>query len=266
MGLRGAAAPVARVSRPRAAQRRWSSAEQARIVSESHEPGATVVAVAARHGISTWSLSRWRRRAREGALPAVKSGGGRAALCPGGGRRSAAGSAGDDRGWRRRGAASRGQPGGADRGRGSGSWTGLAMIPGPSPRIVLATRPVDFRRGHDALTAAASLDLGVDIYSGVIVIFRSKRGDRLKILAWDGTGLVLTYKRLEEGRFAWPWDRGRDGAAHAGPVRSLVRGAGLAPRAGAAGSPPAGGGVIRRRSLDYLVAPGGAIRPISWSC
>ena len=78
------------------------------------------------------------------------------------------------------------------------------MIPGPSPRIVLATRPVDFRRGHDALTAAASLDLGVDIYSGVIVIFRSKRGDRLKILAWDGTGLVLTYKRLEEGRFAWP--------------------------------------------------------------
>ena len=52
------------------------------------------------------------------------------------------------------------------------------MIPGPSPRIVLATRPVDFRRGHDALTAAASLDLGVDIYSGVIVIFRSKRGVR----------------------------------------------------------------------------------------
>ena len=73
------------------------------------------------------------------------------------------------------------------------------MIPGPSPRIVLATRPVDFRRGHDALTAAASLDLGVDIYSGVIVIFRSKRGDRLKILAWDGTGLVLTYKRLGGG-------------------------------------------------------------------
>ena len=78
------------------------------------------------------------------------------------------------------------------------------MIPGASPRIVLATRPVDFRRGHDALAAAASLELGLDIYSGVIVIFRSKRGDRLKILAWDGTGLVLTYKRLEEGRFAWP--------------------------------------------------------------
>ena len=78
------------------------------------------------------------------------------------------------------------------------------MLPEPSVRIVVATRPVDFRRGHDALAATAAGDLGLDIYSGVIVIFRSKRGDRLKMLAWDGTGLVLTYKRLEEGRFAWP--------------------------------------------------------------
>ncbi len=38
----------------------------------------------------------------------------------------------------------------------------------------------------------------------MIVIFRSKRGDWLKLIHWDGTGLVLTYKRLEEGRFAWP--------------------------------------------------------------
>ncbi len=77
-------------------------------------------------------------------------------------------------------------------------------IPGASPRIVLATRPVDFRRGHDALAATAAVELGLDIYSGVIVIFRSKRGDWLKLIHWDGTGLVLTYKRLEEGRFAWP--------------------------------------------------------------
>ena len=71
----GAGAPVARVSGSGRTRRRWSSAEQARIVAESHEPGATVVSVAARHGISTWSLSRWRRRSREGSLPVVKAGG-----------------------------------------------------------------------------------------------------------------------------------------------------------------------------------------------
>ena len=68
----------------------------------------------------------------------------------------------------------------------------------------MATRPVDFHQGHDALAATASGELGLDIYSGVVVIFRSKRGDRLKALARDGSGLVLTYKRLEQGRFAWP--------------------------------------------------------------
>ena len=78
------------------------------------------------------------------------------------------------------------------------------IVPGQSLRIVMATRPVDFRRGHDALAATAAGELGLDIYSGVIVIFRSRRGDRLKLLAWDGTGLVMTYKRLEQGRFAWP--------------------------------------------------------------
>ena len=69
------------------------------------------------------------------------------------------------------------------------------MIAVPSLRIVLATRPVDFRRGHDALAATAAGELDLDIYSGVIVIFRSRRGDRLKLLTWDGTGLVMTYKR-----------------------------------------------------------------------
>ena len=53
----GTGAPEARASGPRVTQRRCSSAEQARIVAESHEPGATVVGVAASHGISTWSLS-----------------------------------------------------------------------------------------------------------------------------------------------------------------------------------------------------------------
>ena len=65
-------------------------------------------------------------------------------------------------------------------------------------------RPVDFRKGHDGLAVVASHEFGIDIHSGVIVVFRSKGGDRIKMLLFDGTGLVMTYKRLERGRFVWP--------------------------------------------------------------
>ena len=68
------------------------------------------------------------------------------------------------------------------------------IIPGQRLPIVIATRPVDFRRGHDGLAATVQNELGLDPHSGLTVVFRSKRGDRVKILVWDGTGLVLTYK------------------------------------------------------------------------
>ncbi|WP_397541384.1 IS66 family insertion sequence element accessory protein TnpB [Roseovarius salis] len=83
------------------------------------------------------------------------------------------------------------------------------IVPGQRMPIVVATRPVDFRRGHDGLAATVQNELGLDPHSGLTVVFRSKRGDRLKILVWDGSGLVLIYKRLESGSFAWP--RVRDG-------------------------------------------------------
>jgi transposase len=41
-------------------------------------------------------------------------------------------------------------------------------------------------------------------HSGTIFIFRSKRADRLKIVTWDGSGLLLLWKRLEHGAFRWP--------------------------------------------------------------
>ena len=78
------------------------------------------------------------------------------------------------------------------------------IVPGSALRIVVATRPVDFRKGHDGLAAVAANELGLDPHSGVIIVFRPKRCDRIKILLWDGTGLVMVYKRLEQGRFAWP--------------------------------------------------------------
>ena len=71
-------------------------------------------------------------------------------------------------------------------------------------RVLVATKPVDFRRGADSLAALAKEELQRDPFSGTIFVFRSKRADRLKILAWDGSGLILYWKRLEEGAFRWP--------------------------------------------------------------
>src|SRR5262249_3059666 len=71
-------------------------------------------------------------------------------------------------------------------------------------RVLVATRPVDFRRGADSLAALVREQLRHDPFSGTIFIFRSKRADRLKILAWDGSGLVLFGKGLEQGAFRWP--------------------------------------------------------------
>ncbi len=68
----------------------------------------------------------------------------------------------------------------------------------------MAIRPVVFRRGADSLAALVREQLKYDPFSGTIFIFRSKRADRLKILAWDGSGLVLFWKRLEHGAFRWP--------------------------------------------------------------
>lgn len=77
------------------------------------------------------------------------------------------------------------------------------ILPGQAVRVVIATKPVDFRKGHDGLAAVVQNQLGLDPHSGVVVVFRSKRGDRIKVLVRDGSGLVLTCKRLDEGKFAW---------------------------------------------------------------
>jgi transposase len=71
-------------------------------------------------------------------------------------------------------------------------------------QVMVATRPVDFRRGADGLVALVRETLGQDPFSGTLFVFRSKRADRVKIVAWDGSGLVLFWKRLEQGAFRWP--------------------------------------------------------------
>ena len=71
-------------------------------------------------------------------------------------------------------------------------------------RILVATRPEDFRKGHDGLAALVQSTLREDPFTGTVFVFRAKRADRLKILFWDGSGLVMAYKRLGETTFAWP--------------------------------------------------------------
>ena len=78
------------------------------------------------------------------------------------------------------------------------------IIPSQALRIVIVTKPVDFRKGHDGLAAVVQQELGLDPHSGIVVVFRAKRADRIKILTWDGSGMVMAYKRLEDGKFAWP--------------------------------------------------------------
>ncbi len=60
------------------------------------------------------------------------------------------------------------------------------------------------RYGFDGLAAQVTHVLNADPFSGHIFLFRSKRADYLKILYWDGSGLCLFAKRLENGRFVWP--------------------------------------------------------------
>jgi transposase len=48
------------------------------------------------------------------------------------------------------------------------------------------------------------LRTGENPFSGVVLVFRSKRGDRVKIVVWDTSGLVLIWKQLEGGAFRWP--------------------------------------------------------------
>jgi transposase len=78
------------------------------------------------------------------------------------------------------------------------------ITPPSGARILLATRPVDFRKGAHSLAALAAEVLGADPFSGAVLVFRSRRADRIKVLVWDGSGLVLVWKQLEGGAFRWP--------------------------------------------------------------
>lgn len=84
-------------------------------------------------------------------------------------------------------------------------------------RIYVATRPVDFRKGIDGLALAVQEVMGLDPFSGAAFVFRAKRADRIKVLIWDQTGMVLVHKRLEGAKFVWP--QVRDGVIRMSPAQ-----------------------------------------------
>lgn len=71
-------------------------------------------------------------------------------------------------------------------------------------RVIVATRPVDFRKGTEGLATLVREAMMVDAFSGAVYVFRAKGADRIKLIFWDGTGLCLFAKRLEDGVFRWP--------------------------------------------------------------
>jgi len=99
------------------------------------------------------------------------------------------------------------------------------ILPGGPARVFVATKPVDFRKGLDGLSAIVQEQLKLDPFGGAIFVFRAKRADRVKILVWDGTGLTMIYKRLEGAKFSWillATDRGRRHALVDGPAIGTV--------------------------------------------
>lgn len=78
------------------------------------------------------------------------------------------------------------------------------LILGTQGRILIAVEPVDGRKGIDGLAGVVRATLQGDPLSGDLFVFRNRRGDTLKILAWVGDGFALYIRRLEQGTFAFP--------------------------------------------------------------
>jgi transposase len=114
---------------------------------------------------------------------------------------------------------------------------------GADLKIYMATRPIDFRCGHDGLAAKVQEMLRLDPFSGAAFVFRSKRADRIKILVWDRTGLVIGAQAPRRLQVRLADDRGRRDAHVAGDVRGLVRGSGLEVGSPGGSAAPAGGGI-----------------------
>src|ERR687898_46611 len=176
------------------ARRRWSDEAKRRLVAETLVPGATVHAVAQRHGVNTSQLFTWRKRFRtESGLPtAVPVAPAFAAIevAPVLEARAETGEAAPHSDAMM-----------------AGGVIEIELPKGRRVRIsgrVEATGVTDMRRGMNSLALQVQEGLGRDPHAGDLFVFRGRKGHLVKILWHDGLGFSLYAKRLERGRFLWP--------------------------------------------------------------
>lgn len=74
-------------------------------------------------------------------------------------------------------------------------------------RVFGYSQPADLRKGFDGLYAIVMAELNRDPLDGDCFLFVNRNRTRAKVLLWDGTGLCIYMKRLEQGRFASLWER-----------------------------------------------------------
>jgi transposase len=73
-------------------------------------------------------------------------------------------------------------------------------------RLFLCHYPINMGKSFEGLSAEVERLFPGELLSGALFIFLNKRQDHMKVLFWDGDGLVIWFKRLEKGTFAWQWD------------------------------------------------------------
>src|SRR5215213_4641587 len=156
-------------------RRTWPADEEAAIVAESYAPGRTVCGVARRHGLTPAQLFTCRPLLRHSRGAPASPG----PLWGSRGRWTALWF-GSDRIGR--------EPAG-DRGGDPGAEGGTVIGPTGAVRVLMATQPVDFRKGADGLAALVRETMGADPFSGAVYVFRAKRAVRVKLVFWDGTCL-----------------------------------------------------------------------------
>lgn len=91
----------------------------------------------------------------------------------------------------------------------------------PQHKLYIATEPLDFRKGIDAIAAHCRRQIQQDPFSGQLFIFRNQRRTAVKLLVYDGNGFWLCQKRFSKGKVAW-WPKDQTQACAIRAVELLI--------------------------------------------